>query len=409
MKIRSISAFSNPGEKVDQWELGELAKAVGAAKPAIEKAGYEVQTTRLATVPFPQLLSHPGEEAAIEFVAAAEKAAKAKEFGYLSLGPALPEYPESYALIPALLANSEICFFGGMLTTGESSISARAVKASAEVIRKASTLEPNGFANLRFAALANVPAGSPFFPAAFHMGDQPKFALATQAADLAVDAFSEAESIQLGAVKLTSMIEEHGQRLAKLCEEVSKATGIDFGGIDFSLAPFPEESESLGTAFERMGVPAVGMQGSLTATAVLTSAIDAADYPRTGFNGLLLPPLEDSILAVRAAEGQLSIHDLLLYSAVCGTGLDTIPLPGNSSSEQLSALLMDVATLALRLDKALTARLMPIPGKQAGDETSFDFDFFANSRVMKLEAQALGAPLSSDEDIQIKARRYSKF
>jgi len=407
LKIRSITAFCNPGPDPEKWKLGEIAKAVDDAKAAIEGAGYEVQTTRLATVPFPQLLRQSGEESAIEFVQAAEKAAKAQNFGYLSLGPALPEYPASYALIPAMLGSSEISFFGGMLTTGNSEISAQAVEASAEVISRASRLEPNGFANLRFAALANVPAGSPFFPAAFHMGDKPKFALATQAADLAVDAFSGAESIRLGTEKLRSMIEEHGQKLASLCEDVSKTSGIDFGGIDFSLAPFPEESQSLGTAFESMGVSAIGLQGSLTAAAILTGAIDAADYPGTGFNGLLLPPLEDSTLALRAAEGRLSMHDLLMYSAVCGTGLDTIPLPGNSSSGQMAALLMDVAALALRLDKALTARLMPIPGKEAGDKTNFDFEFFANSRVMTLEAQALSAPLSSDEDIQIKARRPS--
>ena len=404
MKIRSITAFVNPGSTPEKWELDGVAKAVEQAKAAFEAAGYEVQTTRLATIPFPELLKKIDESSAVAFAQAAEQASIQKDFGYLSLGPALPEYPASYALIPAMLANTEISFFGGAITTGENAISAKAVKASAEVIRKASMLEPNGFANLRFAALANVPAGSPFFPAAYHQGEGAQFAIATQAADLAVSAFSEAKTLRKGAEALTASIQEEGRRLGKLSEQVSKNSGVAFGGIDFSLAPYPEERESLGTAFERMGVPAVGLQGSLTAAAILTSAIDAADFPRTGFSGLLLPPLEDSTLALRAAEGQLRINDLLMYSAVCGTGLDTIPLPGDSSSEQLAALLMDVAALALRLDKALTARLMPIPGKQAGDETSFDFDYFANSRVMKLESGTLSGLISSDEDIQLRAR-----
>lgn len=404
MKIRSITAFVNPGPTPEKWELDGVAKTVKEAKAAFEAAGYEVQTTRLATVPFPEMLKEMDESSAVAFAQAAEQAAIAKGFVYLSLGPALPKYPASYASIPAMMAGTKISFFGGVITTKENAISAKAVKASAEVIRKASVLEPNGFANLRFAALANVPAGSPFFPAAFHEGERPQFAIATQAADLAVSAFSEAKTLRQGAEALKASIQEHGQRLTKLSEEIGKDTGVAFGGIDFSLAPYPEESQSLGTAFERMGVPAVGLQGSLTAAAVLTSAIDAADYPRTGFSGLLLPPLEDSTLALRAAEGQLSINDLLMYSAVCGTGLDTIPLPGESSAEQLAALLMDVAALALRLDKALTARLMPIPGKQAGDETSFDFDFFANSRVMKLESEPLSGLISTDEDIQLRVR-----
>jgi len=172
----------------------------------------------------------------------------------------------------------------------------------------------------------------------------------------------------------------------------------------FSLAPFPEDQHSLGKAMEAMGVPMVGMNGSLTAAALLTGAIQAADFPRTGFNGLLLPPLEDSVLAKRAAEGLLTVNDLLLYSAVCGTGLDTVPLPGDVPVETLEAILMDVAALALRLDKPLTARLMPIPGKTVGDETDFDFDFFANSRIMAANGAGLGGALNENQAFTILKR-----
>jgi hypothetical protein len=81
---------------------------------------------------------------------------------------------------------------------------------------------------------------------------------------------------------------------------------------------------------------------------------------------------------------------LLLYSTVCGTGLDTIPLPGDVTVDELAAILLDVATLSLVADKPLTARLMPIPGKEAGEMTDFDFPYFANGRVM--ETRGRGAP-----------------
>jgi len=219
-----------------------------------------------------------------------------------------------------------------------------------------------------------------------------------------VTAFTEARSIPEGSQRLTENIEQHSAKLAKIAEKLARKHGINFGGIDFSLAPFPKENESLGTAFERMGVPKVGMQGSLAAAAILTQAIDAAKFPRTGFCGLLLPPLEDSTLAKRAAEGTLTVNDLLLYSAVCGTGLDTMPLPGKTTVEGISALLLDLAALALRLDKPLTARLMPIPGKRAGDETNFDFPYFANSRVMELKAETLGTPFSETGSIHLRRR-----
>jgi uncharacterized protein len=67
---------------------------------------------------------------------------------------------------------------------------------------------------------------------------------------------------------------------------------------------------------------------------------------------------------------------------VCGTGLDTVPLPGDVSEEELAGILLDVAALAVRLNKPLTARLMPVPGLSAGDVTRFEFEYFANGRVL---------------------------
>ena len=93
-----------------------------------------------------------------------------------------------------------------------------------------------------------------------------------------------------------------------------------------------------------------------------------------------------------------------MYSAVCGTGLDTIPLPGETTPEEIAAVLLDLAALAQRLNKPLTARLMPVPGKQAGDLTSFDFPFFANSRVLGLTAQPLQRHFAGDEAFNLKAR-----
>jgi uncharacterized protein (UPF0210 family) len=154
-----------------------------------------------------------------------------------------------------------------------------------------------------------------------------------------------------------------------------------------------------------MGVPKAGLHGSLAAAAILTEAVDRADFPHTGFSGFMQPILEDSVLAKRAAEGILTIKDALLYSAVCGTGLDTVPLPGDTNSEQLVPLLLDVCALALRLDKPLTARLMPVPGKKAGDVTNFDFGFFANSKVMALASEKLTKSFSSSEAFQLLSRR----
>jgi uncharacterized protein (UPF0210 family) len=104
----------------------------------------------------------------------------------------------------------------------------------------------------------------------------------------------------------------------------------------------------------------------------------------------MMPILEDAVLAERVAEGILTVPEALQYSAVCGTGLDTVPLPGDIGREQLEGILLDVAALAVALDKPLTARLMPVPGKRAGERTEFDFPYFANTAVMSVRGSGAG-------------------
>ena len=404
MKIRSITYFLDSGWPLEPQALGRAGAFLKAARPAFESAGYEVQTARMATIPFPLILSRPDAEALVALARALEQAACDLGYNYVSLGPALPDNAGAFAAIPAALAATQNAFFSGLLTTPGKQVYLPAVRAAAQVMHQAATISPDGFANLRFAALANVPPGSPFFPAAYHIGVSPSFAIATEAADLAVQAFSQAGLLAQARGALQSAMEQHAAVMSAVAAALAGKFDAGFGGIDFSLAPFPSQALSLGAAMENLGVPGLGQHGSLAAAAILADTMDQAQFARTGFSGLMLPVLEDAVLAQRAAEGLLTVTDLLFYSAVCGTGLDTVPLPGDATPEQLAALLLDLAALSCRLEKPLTARLMPIPGKQAGDPTAFDFAFFANSRVLALRAAPLSGLLSGDEAIELRRR-----
>ena len=406
MKIRSITYFCNPKYPFEKEVLQKAGGFLDKAKSAYESAGYEVQTTRLATVPFPQLLGEKNIQHLPKLAEELAKAIQQVQVAYASLGPALPEIPRSYEVIPEAIATSKNIFFAGVMADKKRGIDLSAIRACADVIVKCASIEPNGFANLQFAALANVEAGTPFLPAAYHDADESAFAIATESADLAVNAFENARTLEDGRNALISDVTKHGQAIERIAQDLITNYQLPkFLGVDFSLAPFPDDAHSLGNAVERMGVPKIGLHGSLAAAAILTEAIDRADFAHTGFSGFMQPILEDSVLARRASEGVLTIKDALLYSAVCGTGLDTIPLPGDTTTEQIIPLLLDLSTLALRLDKPLTARLMPIPGKQAGDETNFDFAFFAPSRVMALDSERLTNAFSGTENFQLSPRK----
>ncbi len=405
MKIRSITYFINPGWPLDKGALDQAAAFISIARPSFERAGYEVQTARLATPPFPRLLPDCRPKTVLQFAQELEKAASQVGFEYISIGPAVPEILESYQAITTVITGTENTFAAGVMASRKVGISLQAVRACANIIKQLSPQDPTGFANLYFAALANVPAGTPFLPAAYHDGSPPVFAIATEAADLAVTAFSDASSLSESRGVLTGLLESNGRKISSIANSILNTVvspnGLRFGGIDFSLAPFPEINLSLGTGIERLGVPYVGKFGSLAAAAVIADTIDKADFAHTGFSGMILPVLEDATLAARVAEGTLTVKDLLLYSAVCGTGLDTVPIPGDVTSDQLISVLLDLSALAMRLDKPLTARLMPIPGAKAGDPTRFDFPYFVNSRVMGIESEPLRGFLAGTEDFSL--------
>jgi uncharacterized protein (UPF0210 family) len=403
MKIRSVTYFFDPGWPLRRERFDDASRLLQAARSAFCSAGYEVETTRVALVSFARLVPELNEGICADLSRQVEAECFLRGIDYVSLGPALPDLPQAYDLLPTLLASAENVFASALIAERPRGVSVPACQAAARAIARASQLRGDGFANLRLAALACVPPFSPFFPAAYHDGGPPGFALAPEAADLAVEATGLSHTLGEARTRLVEMIEQHAGTLALAAEHLASATGVRFLGVDFSLAPFPEETRSLATALESLGVPGTGMAGTAAATAILAAALDAAEIDSIGFRGLLLPVLEDAVLARRAAEGLLTISDLLLYATLCGTGLDTLPLPGDVSPDQLAALLLDVGALALRHDKALTARLMPIPGKRAGDEVSFGFEYFAPSRVMALKSAGLAGLLGAEDWIAIRA------
>jgi uncharacterized protein (UPF0210 family) len=390
MQVRAITvgarvAFTSGTVHLDDRLLafGQLARRRFAA------AGLELQTLRLASQPFPEVV--PAErEVVVAFAHGLEQAGLAVGYEYVSLGPA---GPEQLGWVPALaeaLVVSDRVFGTVAVADRDRGLSLPAVAAAASVVRVLAERTADGFGNLRFAALANCPPGIPFFPAGYHRGARPAFSVAWEAADLAVAACRDAGSLERAENRLVELVTREASRIASIAALLAEETDVQFSGIDISLAPYPEDARSIGEAIEQLGVDRFGAPGTLFAASLITRALQRAEVPKTGFSGLMLPVLEDSVLARRAAEGAFSVHDLLLWSAVCGVGLDVVPLPGDVREDELRALILDVAALAMRLDKPLTARLMPLPGKQAGDPVAFAFPYFAPSVV--LPVRGAGAP-----------------
>ena len=406
MRIRAITGFIDPGLPIETEFVAKTAQCLKGCRSALQDAGYDVQTLRIATPP-PSEMSTP--------VAPADRPDLARQLeaeifiqgiDYAAIGPALPNEPDGFRLLPEVLAATDTVFSSGLYADPTAGLSLTAARACARAIQEISTIREDGFGNLRFAALVNVPSGVPFFPAAYHRGGPPSLAIATESADLAVSVVKDAPSIQMAKKQLIAAIETNAANLTRVTGAIARDHGFRFPGVDFSFAPYPEAQRSIGTALETIGVSTFGQPGSAAAVSFLTDCLDRAQFQRVGFCGLFLPVLEDTVLASRASEGTLTISDLLLYSSLCGTGLDTIPLPGDASIEALTALLLDLGAVGLRHTKPLTARLMPIPGKTAGDTVHFDFPYFADSRVLPLNEAPINGLLKSSGALDIGPHKF---
>jgi uncharacterized protein (UPF0210 family) len=385
-KIRAITAFINLDRAQYKEQVADALKMLKRAQTIFESRGYQVQTIRIATQPFPEYTKGLTTQQAVAFFKEYDALAVKENFA-ASIGPAMLNAGDSETqadLLAEILSNTK-SLNGSVVVAGEDGVNWKAVGAAARVMKKLeqSTLHSQG--NFHFAAIAMVPPLTPFFPAAYHNGFGHQFAIALESANVVAAAFKDAPDLATAKQRLTDSLANSAFDIERHAGRIDQETGWAYMGID--LSPAPSGDVSIGAAIENLTTQPVGMSGTLTAAATITAAVKNVKVKQTGYSGLMLPILEDTRLAQRWSEGRISIDALLSYSAVCGTGLDTVPLPGDISAEQLSLIIGDMASLAFKWHKPLSARLLPVLGKGWGEMTEFDDPFLVNAKLQPLETK----------------------
>jgi len=381
-KIRAITAFIRLDRAHYEDQIQDTLKFLRAAKSAFEKSGYEVQTIRITTQPFPEYIQGMSTADALAFFRAYDALAVKEGFD-AAIGPAMSKDSDDSrnAELLAQILSTTKTLEGSIAIAGEDGINWHSIHATVGVIQYLATHTTHSQGNFNFTAAALVPPNTPFYPASF-TGEAHHFAIALQSANVVADVFAETHTTDEAVTHLRDSLGRYAQEIEATAKQVDQQTGWKYGGIDLSSAPLKEIS--IGAAIEKLFGAPLGSPGTLTAAAVVTRALKGIPVTHAGYSGLMLPVLEDSGIAQRWSEGRLTFDSLLSYSAVCGTGLDTIPLPGDVTEEQLARILGDVASLSVKWHKPLSARLLPIAGKKAGDMTELDDPFLVNAKIQPL-------------------------
>lgn len=380
-KVRTITAFVKLDTSSYREQIAAALALLHAAKEQYAAAGYEVETLRITTQPFPEIVRGMPAADALNFFRELDTLAQKESFTP-DIGPAMSrdsDDPAQAQLLAEIIASTQT-INGFVVIADTSGIHWKGIHAAAGLIKYLEDHTPRGEGNFRFAAGAFPPANAPFYPVSSTLGAGRGFAIGIESAGIVNRAFAAAHGDVVAAgERLKSELGAAAKDVEEIARRVEKRQGWSYYGID--LTPVPLKDVSIGAAMESLVGGPMGSAGTLSVAYTITTAIRAIPVVQTGYSGLMLPVLEDSTLARRWQAGELHRDELLAYSAVCSAGLDAIPFPGDITQPELEHIIADVASLAVKWKKPLSARLLPAPGKHAGDMTDFASPYLVNIKL----------------------------
>jgi len=379
--VRAITAFVRLDRANFEKQIDEAMTVLNAARAEFTRRGYSTQTVRIVTQPFAELVRGLSEQDALTFLGKLDALSQAKDF-MPNVGPVMlhdSDDPASMQLLAKALA-ALTHLNASAIIADDDGIHWKTIRESARLVRYLTDHTPRSQGNFQFAATAMLKPLGPFYPGAYHLGAGKQFALGFEGANIVQEVFGKTHGdFDASVAELTRQLTIHAKVGEEVGNAVATATGWTFTGLDPTPAPLGDVS--IGDAIERFTGEKFGSSGTMTAALAITTAVKAVKVKQIGYSGLMLPVMEDKRMAQRWEEGDYDVDSLLAYSSVCGTGLDVVPLPGDISEQRLAKIFGDVAALAWKWKKPLTARLLPVKDKKSGDRTEFDSQYLFNTTV----------------------------
>lgn len=387
-----LSADSN------QWfeQLAQGKRQCDTLADALQQSGYTVQSLRLVTNPFGEYLNTTNSDTATQGLASiTQHLATLNQDSRMRIRFAIGEARTAHeiSLLPALIKGyGDLCNACVNVATDEQGqLHNTMIEQAVQAIQQIAATTPNGEGNFNFTVNFNCDSYIPYFPAGYHRGERGNaVVLGLETPDLLLQSLqtlptmtsSHADFMHRAYTAMQTALQYHVNQVLTTIEQTPLDSGWQFIGMDTSAAP-SKDCASMVDVYRLLGVPYFGASGTVEASALLTKVFKSVQgVEKIGFSGLMLAVTEDLGLAQATQNGEFDIRALLTYSSICGIGLDTVPIPGDTPTEKVCAIMRDTGTMAYRLNKPLTVRLFPVPHLQAGEMTRFKSEDLCNCAIL---------------------------
>lgn len=400
-KIRTITTFLSLNKNKNTWK-NEIIKACDFCKDLsneFNKKDYTVQSIRIVTNAFAEYLDTSSLEKAKEDLDLIKNIIDSISFDGLRIRFAIGEAKtyEEISLLPELIRD-----FGDLanacvnIPVNEFGIlDNELIKHCAICVNRISKITPRGEGNFNFTVNFACKEFIPYFPASyFNSSSENSYVIGLETPDLLVNTLknlpfkysssNHMEFFKNAYDKMSENLQSHVNEINLIIKSF-KNKDFSFVGLDSSAAP-SKSCSSMVKVYKLLGVKHFGNSGTIEVSSLLTKVFKGIkNIPLVGFSGLMLAVIEDKGLAKDVSKNNCDIRALLSNSAVCGIGLDTVPIPGDTSINKISALMRDTGTYAYRLNKPLTVRLFPYPGLKAGEKTAYESDDLCNCKILEVK------------------------
>ena len=362
-------------------------KLVTTGEEIEREFGIPIVNKRISVTPMALVAAASETEDYVPFAAALDAAAKSTGVNFIGGFSALVQKGMTeadrklIAAIPEALATTELVCSSVNVGSTKAGINMDAVALMGQTIKRTAelTAASGGFGCAKLVVFCNAVEDNPFMAGAFHGVGEPEKVINVGVSGPGVVHHAlkavkgqpfdvVAETVKKTAFRITRM----GQLVA---QEASRRLDTPFGIVDLSLAPTPAVGDSVARILEEMGLEVCGTHGTTAALALLNDAVKKGGVMASssvgGLSGAFIPVSEDEGMIAAAASGALTIDKLEAMTCVCSVGLDMIAVPGDTSTETISAIIADEAAIGMVNSKTTAVRLIPAPNCKVGDTVEF--------------------------------------